>query len=39
MINRKEIIIEILKEVLFEFDNYYKDMQRLASEGNKYIDK
>jgi len=39
MNTRKEIVIKILKEVPFEFDNYYKDMQRLASEENKYIDQ
>ena len=35
----KEIEIKILEEVPFEFDNYYRDMQRLASKENKYIDQ
>ena len=34
----KEIVIKILEKVPFKFDNYYKDMQRLASAENKYID-
>lgn len=39
MNTEKEIVIKILEEVPFKFDNYYKDMQRLASEENKYIDQ
>jgi len=39
MNNMKNIKIKILKEVPYKFDNYNKDMQRLASEENKYIDK
>ena len=34
----KEIIIEVLEEVPYQFDDYYKDMQRLASRENYYID-
>ncbi|WP_434305390.1 GIY-YIG nuclease family protein [Clostridium botulinum] len=39
MDNGKNIKIKILIEVPYKFDNYYKDMQRLASEENKCIDK
>lgn len=39
MNTKKKIKIKILKEVPFGFDNYYKDMQRLASEENKCIDQ
>lgn len=31
--------IIVLEEVPYEYDNYYKDMQRLASTECKYIDK
>ena len=31
--------IKVLEEVLYEYDDYYKDMQRLASAECKYIDK
>ena len=37
--SKEKIHIRILEEVSFEFDNYYKDMQRLASAENYYIDK
>lgn len=36
---RKEIEVKILEEVPLEFDNYYKDMQRLASKENEYINQ
>ncbi|MBX4266216.1 hypothetical protein [Clostridium estertheticum] len=36
--NVEKIEIRILEEVEFKFDNYYKDMQRLASAENYYID-
>ncbi|OOM09431.1 hypothetical protein [Clostridium saccharobutylicum] len=34
-----KVFIEILEEVDFEFDDYHKDMQRLASAENYYIDR
>lgn len=34
-----KVFIEILEQVQYEFDNYYKDMQRLASAENYYIDR
>lgn len=34
----QKIYVEVLKEVPYQFDNYYKDMQRLASAENYYID-
>ncbi|MDU6363053.1 MULTISPECIES: hypothetical protein [Clostridium] len=34
-----KVFIKILEEVRLEFDNYYKDMQRLASAENYYINK
>jgi len=37
--NVEKIEIRILEEVKFKFDNYYKDMQRLASREYYYIDK
>lgn len=33
------ILIKLLKEVPYRFDNYYKDAQRLASAENRWIDK
>lgn len=33
------VSIKILEEVPLEFDDYYKDMQRLASAENYYINK
>lgn len=36
--NVEKIEIRILEKVEFKFDNYYKDMQRLASRENYYID-
>ena len=38
-IDNKKISIEILKEVPFQYDDYYKDMQRLASAENSFIDQ
>jgi len=38
MINGKKIEITILQKIPLNFDNYYKDMQRLASAENFYID-
>lgn len=35
----KNICIEVLEDVEYVFDNYYKDMQRLASREIYYIDK
>lgn len=37
--NNLTVKIKVLEEVLYEYDNYYKDMQRLASAECKYIDK
>lgn len=37
--NVEKIEIRILDEVKLKFDNYYKDMQRLASRENYFIDK
>lgn len=34
-----KVFIEILEEVPYEFDNYYKDIQRLASAENYHINK
>lgn len=34
----QKIHIKLLDEVKYIFDNYYKDMQRLASRENYYID-
>lgn len=34
-----KVFIEILEQVHFEFDDYYKDMQRLASAENYHIDR
>lgn len=34
-----KVFVEVLEEVTFEFDNYHKDMQRLASAENYYIDR
>ncbi|ASW44510.1 hypothetical protein BEN51_10580 [Clostridium isatidis] len=34
-----KVFIEVLEEVHFEFDNYFKDMQRLASAENYHINK
>ncbi|MBU5593149.1 hypothetical protein KQI89_15475 [Clostridium sp. MSJ-4] len=34
-----KVFIKILEEVPFEFDDYYKDMQRLASAENYHINK
>ena len=34
-----KVFIKILEEVPLEFDNYYKDMQRLASAENYHINK
>ncbi|NBI06092.1 hypothetical protein [Senegalia massiliensis] len=38
MNNGDKIIIKILEKVKLEFDNYYKDIQRLTSMENKCID-
>lgn len=38
--NQKETIeIRILEKVNYKFDNYNRDMQRIASRENYYIDK
>ncbi|TYQ17820.1 UNVERIFIED_CONTAM: GIY-YIG catalytic domain-containing protein [Acetivibrio alkalicellulosi] len=37
--NIEKIEVRILDEIKFKFDNYYKDMQRLASRENYFIDK
>lgn len=37
--NNQEIEIRILETVPYIFDNYYKDIQRLASAENRWIDK
>lgn len=34
-----KVFIEILEQVHYEFDDYHKDMQRLASAENYYIDR
>lgn len=34
----QKIYIKLLEKVKYIFDNYYKDMQRLASRENYYID-
>lgn len=39
IINNMKITIRILKEVPYLFDDYYKDMQRLASEECRFIDE
>jgi len=36
---KNKIIIIVLKEVKYKGDNYYKDMQRLASAENMLIDE
>lgn len=36
---KESISIEVLEDVEYVFDNYYKDMQRLASRENYYIDQ
>lgn len=38
MAHKKQIHIRVMKEVPFIFDDYCKDVQRLASWENKYID-
>ena len=37
--SKAKIIIAVLEDVPYVFDNYYKDAQRLASAENYWIDK
>jgi hypothetical protein len=37
--SKTKIIIAVLEDVPYVFDNYYKDAQRLASAENYWIDK
>lgn len=39
LISKRNITIRILKEIPFIYDNYYKDMQRLASAECRFIDE
>ncbi len=36
---KSTILIKLIESVPYEFDNYYKDAQRLASRENYWIDK
>ena len=37
--DKKQVKIKVIKEVPYEFDNYYRDMQRLAYEEYKVIEE
>ena len=37
--DKKQVEIKVIKEVPYEFDNYYRDMQRLAYEEYKVIEE
>ena len=37
--NKKHVAIRVIKEVPYKFDNYYRDMQRLAYEEYKVIEE
>ena len=37
--DKKQVEIKVIKEVPYEFDNYYRDMQRLAYEEYKIIEE
>lgn len=37
--DKKRVKIKVIKEVPYEFDNYYRDMQRLAYEEYKVIEE
>ena len=37
--NKKHVAIRVIKEVPYKFDNYYRDMQRLAYEEYKFTEE
>ena len=37
--DKKQVKIKVIKEVSYEFDNYYRDMQRLVYEEYKVIEE
>lgn len=39
IIENKAIYVKILEEIPYKYDDYFKDVQRLASRENYYIDK